>query len=73
MGIKACTLKFNIMSFTHRIFKVRKQYILVGNGILNGCKFVQILGYGGVQRSPACYSPQGYKQLDAYIIEQQHA
>lgn len=40
-----------------------KQYILVGNGILNGCKFVQILGYGGVQEEPSLLQSTGLQTV----------
>ena len=49
------------------VFKSKKTIYFsafIYGGILNGHKFVQTLGYSGVQRSPACYSPWGCKELD---------
>jgi len=37
---------------------------------LNGYEFEQTLGDSGGQRSPACCSPQGYKEPDNLVTEQ---
>ena len=53
--------------------KVRKQYILVGNGILNGCKFVQILGIWWSTEEPSLLQSMGLQTVGhALATEQQH-